>query len=60
MPIAEIRAQLTRMAERYRQMELDGTRVLLHSLDIERKMPKPRIRVKAISRRHPLPTPSSE
>lgn len=54
MPSEELRLQLAAMVAKYRQMELDGMRVLPHSRDIQRPLSKPRIRVKAISRRRSL------
>ncbi|MNW08611.1 hypothetical protein D3C71_2054200 [compost metagenome] len=52
--IVEMRAMVREMAERYRQRELEGMRVLPHSRELERRSLKPKIRVKAGSRRWSL------
>ena len=54
MTIAEMRATVSAMAERYRQHELEGMRVLPHRRELEQKLRKPRIRVKAGSTRWSL------
>ncbi len=54
--IAEMRAMVKAMAEKYRQRELDGMRVLPHYRELERPSLKPKIRVKAGSTRWSLPS----
>lgn len=51
MTIADMRAMVSAMAERYRQRELEGMRVLPHSRELDQMLRKPRVRVKAGSTR---------